>query len=107
MLDALGSDEFIRNPADVICATLDHDDLETVVCIEVDMQGGDDLLVMGMLMLGQFVGQIPGVMIVDQGHGGNRLMPLISPLLLNQIITNQIAYGFGAITVSFAIASIS
>ena len=41
--------------------------------IQVDVQGRNDLIVMGVLMLGQLVGEVPDVVVVDEGDRADGL----------------------------------
>src|SRR5665647_2536017 len=56
VLDALGTDEPVGDPFDVAGDPAQHDHLEAVDRVEVHVQGRDDLLVVGVLVLGQLVG---------------------------------------------------
>ena len=55
MLDALDSNQFICNFLDFSGFATYDEDFQAVMWIQVDMQGGNYLLVIGMLVLGQFV----------------------------------------------------
>ena len=100
MLDALGADELACEPADLIGAPPQHHDFETMMRIEVYVQGGDDLLVMRVLVLGELVGEIRGVVIVHERDRSHRLGLTDAPLLLDERIANQIADCLGTVHVS-------
>ena len=58
VLDALGADQPVGDVLDLARLAAQHDDLEAVVGVEVDVQGRDDLLVVRVLVLGELVGQV-------------------------------------------------
>ncbi len=80
--------------------TSQYDDLEAVVRVEVDVQRGDDLLVVGVLVLGELVGKIGRVVVVDERHGADRLVLADLPLLFDERVSNEVADRLGAVHVA-------
>jgi len=66
------------------------------------MERRDNPVMMGVLVLGQFVGKIPDMVVVDQSDGADHFRACISsiPFLLHQGGTNQVADRLGAIHVA-------
>jgi hypothetical protein len=70
--------------------------------IEMHVQGGNDRVVMGVLMLGQLVGQVTGVVVVDQGDGADRGGRLVAAdLVLDQGVADQVADRLGTVDIAF------
>ena len=100
MLDPFDADQRVGDLLDCTDRTADNQDLQAVVGIQMDMQGGYDLVVVGMLVVGQLIGQVPYVMVVDQRHRADRLLVPGSALLLDQGRTDQVADRFRAVHVA-------
>ena len=77
-----------------------HDDLEAVVGVEVHVQRRDDLLVVGVLVLGELVGEVAGVVVVDQRDGADDLAVAGVPLLLDERRPDQVAERLRAVDVA-------
>jgi len=58
MLDAFNADQLICDLFDVLDGTTDYQYLQAVMGIQVNMQGRDDLIVVGMLVFSQLVRKI-------------------------------------------------
>ena len=92
MFDTLGADQFIRKAFDLGRCATHYDNFQAVMDVEVDMQCGNDGVVVRVLMPGEFVGQIPGVMVVNQRHGTDRWRVIAAVYLrFHQGIANHIA----------------
>ena len=94
VLDALGTDQPVGYHADIPALALDHQDLEAVMRIEVDMQSGDDGFIRLVLQLGQRVGQLVHLVVVDDGYGTDHVGMLVSLLLLDEAVADQVADRF-------------
>ena len=79
MLYPLDPDQLICNLLNIPCHPADHQDLKAVVCIQMNMEGRDYLIVMGMLLLGQLVRKIPDMMVIYQGDSTDRLLIINLP----------------------------
>ncbi len=55
MLDTFDSDQFVGDPFDTAGQPLDNHHFKTVMMVEMNMQRRNDLFVVRVLMLGQFV----------------------------------------------------
>ncbi len=82
MLNALGGDEFVGDLADGSGAPTHRQDFEAVVVVKVDVQGGDNDIMMVVLDVGQGGLHMLLVVIVHQGDGaGNLLIGIFLPML--------------------------
>ena len=101
MLYPLGADQFIGKAADLFGLPLENHDFQTVMGIKMNMKGRNDILMMRMLVLGQLVRQIPGVMIKDQRDGPHHLLlAIVGPLVIDQRIADQVPDRLGPVTVT-------
>jgi len=84
MLDPFDTDQFIGDLLHQQDCPANYQHFKTVVRIKVDMEGGNDLIMMGMLVIRQLIGKIPNVVIVNQRHRADRFLILRSAAFLNQ-----------------------
>jgi len=89
VLDPFGADQFIGQPFDVPGLALDHHHFEAMVIVEVDVQRRNDGAVVMVLAFGEFVGEVAGVMIVNQGDGADDFLILAAPLVLDQSVGRE------------------
>ena len=98
MHHALRPDEPVSHLPDLAALPLHQDHLHAHMVIQVHVEGRDDggahLVLDGV----QFVGKLSNVMVVDQGDGADGLLVRL-PLSLHQKIPDEVAKGFGAVTV--------
>ena len=84
MLNPFDTDQLIGNlfyhPD---CPTNDQH-FETVVGIKMNMQCRNNLIMICMLVVGQLIGEIPYVMVINQCHCADRLLIFRSATLLDQ-----------------------
>lgn len=73
-----------------------------MIVIEMDVQGGQDVVEMLVLHVGQFFGQTPHVMVVDQRDGGHDDAVRTLGFLFDHGVADQVAEGFRAVGVSAA-----
>jgi len=66
--DAFGGDEAVGDGLDFLARATQDDDFEAVVVVEVDVEGGDDGVVVLVLGLSQFFGEKPDMVVVDHGQ---------------------------------------
>ncbi len=71
MLDAFGADERVGNLLDMLCFTLNDQDLEAVIVIQMDVNGGNDIPVIIVLQTGQLLIEKAHMMVVNQRHGAH------------------------------------
>ncbi len=88
-------EEPVRNVFELSRATTHDDHLEAAVIVEMNMERGADLLAEAMLNLGEVLAEVPHVMIVDQGDGGDGLRPT-RDLRANDLAADEIAQDLGA-----------
>jgi len=100
VLYALGADQLIRDRLDCARFALDNDDFQAIIVIQMNMQGGENLLVMIVLQVRQFLIQHPDMMIVNHGDRTHYLAIRRFPRFLDQFITDHVAKGFGAIGIT-------
>lgn len=55
MLDSFDTQDGIRDEADILAHTPHGNDLQAVVCVKMDVHGTDDLVMMGVLNLIEFI----------------------------------------------------
>ncbi len=99
VLDPLGADQFVGQALDGAGLAFEHHHLQAVVGIEMHMQTGDDRIVMAVLVLGEFVGEISGVVVINQGYGADQFNVLPAPLVFDQGAANQVADCFRAVDI--------
>ena len=71
LLHPARGEQALGSAADAIGRSREHDDLQTVSTIEMDMKGGTNCVAERVLHLGQPLGEVANVMIVDQGERGD------------------------------------
>ena len=76
MFDPFDTDQFVGNLFYEQNGATNDKDFETVVGIEVNMHGRNDLVVMCMLVVSQLIGKIPHMMVIHQCHCADRLLIL-------------------------------
>jgi hypothetical protein len=91
MLYTFNTKDTFRNYPNLFRAPAHGNNLQAVMGIQMDMHGGNDLVVRVMLDVIKFVLQIIGVMVEDKGQGSYNLCIRVMPLFLDQGIANQIA----------------
>lgn len=75
-----------------------HDHLRTQVMVEVDVGCGEDHTGEVVLLLGEAFGQAARVVIVEKRDGSEQHLVCL-PLLLDEVIANEIADELGAVAV--------
>jgi len=80
-----------------------HDDhFQAVVVVQMNVQRGEDLVVILVLQLGELFAEQPDVMVVEQRHGTGYQSRGLDSRLLNQFRPDEIAKRFRAIGVAAA-----
>ena len=78
-----------------------HDeDFQAGVVVEVGVAGGDDELVAGVLQLGEFVADSPGVVVVDKGDGAHHGGGVVGGPIRYQAVSDEIAESFGSVGIA-------
>ena len=75
--------------------------LEAVIMIKVNVNRGDDVLVVVVLNLGEFFGKFPAVMFEDHARHADDFIMILGPFLLHQAIPDEVSDGLRAVQVSF------
>lgn len=73
VLDTAQAEERVGKLADRFGLAAEGDDLKAVVVADVDVEDGDDQLVMGVLEIGHPGGQFAGVVVIDDGQAAQNL----------------------------------
>src|ERR1022692_4808461 len=71
VLDSLGADQDIRHFPDFHRLTPHHQHFQAMVVVQVDMQGGEDGVMVVVLDIGQLLVEQAHVMVIDQGDGSD------------------------------------
>ena len=75
--------------------------LQTMIVVEVDVQGGHRQVVMVMLGIGELAGQVAPVVVVDVGENADAIaFRILLGALMREKPPEQIAYGLGTAFVS-------
>lgn len=96
MLHTLDAEQGIRNLPNGGPLASRHQDLKTMVMVEMDMHPRHDVPLEIVLNVGEFPRQIRHMVIVDKRNRGHRLFVLV-PLLPDQIVPDQVTDRFGAV----------
>lgn len=102
VLDTLGGDDPVARHPQLCGRTAHHDDFEAMIVIEMNVQRRDDCLAEFVLHLGELLGQLAHVMVVDNGER-RRADAAFGYVLLGEIRADQIAQRLGAIRVAAAL----
>ena len=102
VLDAAGPDEPVGDLLQGPGGPAEDKDLEAVVGVQVDVEGGDDRFVVGVLEVGQLVGQIARVVVVDECDRPDSLLRAELPLIPDEGFADEITEGLGPVGVPFA-----
>jgi hypothetical protein len=101
VLDSLDADQFVGDPAHVAHLAANDEYFQAVVGVEMDVQRGDDLVVVGVLLLGKLVGEVADVVVVDERHRADSLLFLLLQLQLDLGCADQVPDRLGPVRVSF------
>ncbi len=99
VLDPLGGEQAVGRRLDEGRRAAQHDDLQAVVVIEVDVQGRDDVLAEVVLHVGELLGELADVMVIDQGQRGDR-EPVALEVGVDQVGAHEVAQRLGAVGVA-------
>jgi hypothetical protein len=64
-------EQLVRHALKLVASTAHHDDLHAAVLVEVHVKGRTHLIPQLVLELGELLGEIAHVMVVDEGQGGD------------------------------------
>lgn len=99
VFDPFGSDEFIGNIFDQAGLAANQDDLQTVVVVQVDMDGGNDHVVVIVLNSRQYGLEVLFVMVRDQRNGPDHLLTAEFLPMFDQRIANHVGNGQGTVVI--------
>lgn len=100
VFDTFDTDQFIGNLFYHQNRATNNQHFEAVMGIKMNMQRGNYLIMMGMLMIGQFIGKITHMMVIDERHRADGLLILSSATFLNERRPDQVANGLGTIHIT-------
>src|SRR4029077_15654407 len=89
MLHTLDRYQRIRHIPDLSPSAFHHQDLKTMVMVEMDMHTGHNVALKVVLDMRQFSRQVTDMAVVHKGYGPDRLFVVI-PLLSDQVVTDQV-----------------
>ena len=93
MLNAAQPQQPVRQLVDAFAATLERQNLQAVVVVQMHVHGRDNLVGVVVLHLVQTARQIAGMVVIDHGERTDDLLVGCAHLLLGDRGANQIAYG--------------
>ena len=91
---------FVGNMLDLLHVAADDEDFEAVMGIEMHMKGGDDLIVVRMLLLGQLLRKVAHMVVIHQSDSTHRILIFRSQSLLHQRCPDQVAYCLRAVHIA-------
>jgi len=97
VLDTLDPQYALGKLADLVTAPAQHDDLQAIVRVEMYMHGGDDLGMVVVLYVVELALQVRGVVVEDKGQRADYLGEGVLPLLVDQGLSDEVAYDLGAV----------
>jgi len=100
VLDPLSRNQLAGNLVHFVAAPPDDDDLQTIVFVQMNVQAGIHGHMSLMLHVRQEIAQVVHPMVIDQSNDPYDFGISLPYLLLNEVITNQIADGFRAILIA-------
>ena len=100
MLDAPQGDEAIDQGLYPGGGSANHDDLQAVIVIQVDVGCAEDQVVVFMLQIGQMILQFMLLMRIGQGDHANHIALRTTPLFVHQVFADQVAHGFRTVLVA-------
>jgi hypothetical protein len=100
MLNAFGGDEFVGNLLHDGGLATDDKDLQAVVVVEVDVEGGNDQLVVVVLNVGERGLDVLFMMVVNEGDGAGNFLSTKVLAVFNEAGANHVGDGQGAVVVA-------
>lgn len=100
MTHALGADEAVAKALHVSRFSAQEDDFEAVFAVEVCVEGGDDQIVVLVLDAGELIREQAGVVVVDEGHGGDDGGVARGDGGVDEAVADKVAKGLGAVLVA-------
>lgn len=97
VFDSLQTQERVGERPHIFGCAAEHDHLHAIVMADVDVEHGDDQLMMVVLKPAHFIGQITGMMIINERQTAQHICAfrLFFEPRLNERIPHQIAQRFG------------
>jgi hypothetical protein len=100
VFDALGADQDVGHFADIGGLAADHEDLEAIIVIEVDVKSGEDGVKVIVLDSRKLLIQHADVMVVHKGERADDEAVRGFGHLLDEFVPNEIPEGFGTVGVA-------
>src|ERR1017187_2978567 len=91
VLHALSADQYVGHFPYFRRLAFYHQHLQTIIVIEMHVQGGEDRMVVIVLDGRELLAELPHVMVVNQRHGADYLAVRRFPGLFHQFVANQVA----------------
>ena len=98
---AFGSDEFIGNFPDRAGLATHKDHLQTIVVVKVDVDSGNDHVVVIMLNIRQYGLKVLFVMIIDQRNGSGDFLAAELLPMFDKMVANHVGNGQRAVVITF------
>lgn len=100
VLDPFGGDQFAGDLVHFVAAPPDHDDFQTIVLVQMNVQAGIHGHMSLMLHVGQKIAQVMYAVVIHEGDHPDDFGIRLADLFLNEVVSDQIADGFRAILVA-------
>ena len=100
MLDAPQGDQAIGQSLNPGCGSADHDNLQTVIVVQVDVGCAENQVVVFMLQISQMILQFMLLMCISQGNHADHTALRATPLFVHHFLADQVAHGFRTVLVT-------
>ena len=100
MFDAFGGDQFVGDLLDGAGLAADNEHLKAVVVVEVDVEGGNDNLVVVVLDVGERGLDVLLVVVVNEGNGAGDFLVAEVLAVLDEAGADHVGHGQGPVVVA-------
>jgi hypothetical protein len=103
--NALGGNEAFSQSQNLSGLAAQHQHLQAKTLVQVDMQAADDVGVVAVLNVRQFLRQVGGVMLKHHQHRSYALLHFVAacPSLAEQLFADKVSNGLGAVFIATAL----
>jgi len=100
--DAFGSDEVFAQRQNLLGFAAQDEHFEAEALIQVYMEAADDVGVVSVLYVREFLSQVGGVMLKHHQDGGHALAVFVAafPSVADKLSAQQVPNGFGAVFIT-------
>ncbi|HXX99354.1 MAG TPA: hypothetical protein VEI54_00445 [Candidatus Limnocylindrales bacterium] len=102
MTNPLCADKFVGQLLNIARLAPKEHNFKARIVIEMGMQRRDDNFMMFVLQVGQFFGEKPRVMVIDQSHGCHDWSSRGHDCSPHKPVPDQVAEGLGSVVVAFS-----